>query len=71
MGISLRSNVLSSRDRKTLIAIYNRLDPIFSLSMDESAKYIIQFFELEPDRLKDFELAVRMNNELFPLTGDC
>ncbi len=65
MGISLRTNILSSRDRKTLMEILDRLDPIFSLTMDESAKYIIQFFELEPDRLRDFEIAVRSNNELF------
>jgi hypothetical protein len=71
MAISLKSNNLSSRDRRTLIAIYDKLDPIFSLNTDEAAIFIVQFFELEPTRLREFELAVRSTNELFPVMGDC
>jgi len=71
MGISLRAENISLRDRRTLMEIYERLDPIFSIEMDEAAKYIVDFFELEASRIHDFENAVRATKEFFPITGDC
>lgn len=70
MGNSLKNQNLSLQDRRTFMAIYEKLDPIFSLDTDESAKYIAQFFELDSSRINLFERIVRNTNELFP-TSQC
>lgn len=71
MAINLKQTNLSERDKRTIMVIYERLEPIFSFSMNESAIHIVNFFELSENRIRDFELAVRNTKEFFPFTGDC
>jgi len=57
---------LSYNEKQDLLFLINMVDKIYSMSYDETNKYILSFLNLE--NIQDYEKCVRMELEYFPST---
>lgn len=65
---SLKSGKLSNTEKRHLVAVFDELETIYSLSYEEANDYIIRY--LESDRCEEFIKVVLETRYFFPLTGD-
>ncbi len=66
---TLGSDTISTRDKRDLLAIYEFLEPIFSLNINETGKHIVDYFALTDERLLAFEKAVRSTTDVYKFIG--
>jgi hypothetical protein len=64
---SIKHDELSNREKHDLAVIFDRLELIFGMSIDDTNNYILEY--LESERYLDFEKVVRVTKDLFPFTG--
>jgi hypothetical protein len=69
LGRSFKTNTLSYNEKKHIAKISLNLDLLFSMSIDDNARYMVQFFELEVDLIIKLEKSVRLTKKAFPITG--
>lgn len=66
MGSSLRSDLLTKNQNVDIIKIINVLDKIFTLSGEDTGKYIYDYFNLDSEKIIEFEKCVKITQNVFP-----
>lgn len=69
MARSIDYKQFSNIEVRHLMAITDILKVIYSLSKEDTGKYIKEYFE--SDRVVDFQTSVLMTKKFFKNTGDC
>ena len=69
IGTSFKTNRLSSSEKKQMDIIWKEVDLLFSMTEEDTANYIVSFFDLEDWLLIKFEKVVRMTKRAVPITG--
>ncbi len=69
MNRALVTKNLSTRDKRHLAAIFKNLDIIFSLTKEDAANFLVDFFLLDDQTIELFEIAVITNRAAFPFIG--
>lgn len=67
IGHSLNHGNLSSREKASVIEVLKLLDVIYSMDDEENSRYISNFFNLEAEYIRMFELCVLETKECFPM----
>lgn len=66
LGSSLNDNVLLKKEKRTILAIMDELEALFSMTHEESSMYIVRYFN--EGQYNNFETSVRLTKECFPLS---
>lgn len=64
LKLRMKDNTLLRKQSSNIMSIVNHLYTIYALNREESIEYIIKF--LNSDKIKDFELSVRVFKIFFP-----
>jgi hypothetical protein len=70
MAYSLSHESLYSREKSIMVEITNTLDKIYSMDEALTAKYIVDFFNIDSDIISKYQLCVLGTLEFFPLSFD-
>ena len=70
MAYSLRQGSLYSREKEAIINITNILDKIYSLDDMVTADYIVDFFNMESDKILVYQKCVMETLEFYPMSCD-
>lgn len=70
MSYSLRQSSLYSREKEAIVNITNILDKVYSLDELETANHIVDFFNMESDKILVFQRCVMETQEFFPMSCD-
>ena len=66
MSKSLECELLTTSQNKDLAKIIDMLDIIFTLSSEDTGKYIYEYFNQDLMKILEFEKCVKSTQELFP-----
>jgi hypothetical protein len=70
MSYSLRQDYLYPREKGAIVNITNILDKVYSLDELETANHIVDFFNMEPDKILVFQRCVMETLEFYPMSCD-
>ncbi len=68
IAYSLNHGNLSSREKGYIISVFNVLDVIYSMDDETTSRYISDFFNMESERIRAFEICVMETMEFFPMS---
>lgn len=70
MAYSLSHGSLYAREKSIILNITNMLDKVYTLDDVTTANYIVDFFNMEVDRLMAFQRCVMETQEFYPMSCD-
>lgn len=70
MSYSLSHESLYSREKSIMLEITRTLDKIYSMDEMQTSKYIVDFFNIDPEIILKYQLCVLETLEFFPLSFD-
>lgn len=67
IGYSLNNGNLSTKEKACIIGVVEILDKIYTMDAETTGRYISDFFNMEAERIRGFELCVMESKEYFPM----
>jgi hypothetical protein len=69
MAYSLSHNSLYSREKDIIISLTSMLDKIYSMDDVTTANFIVDFFNMESERIISFQRCVMETQEFYPMSA--
>jgi hypothetical protein len=66
LGSALNNDLLTKNQNRDIIKLIEVLDKIFTLSPEDTGKYIYDYFNLNIEKLIEFEKSVKITQNVFP-----
>ena len=68
MAYSLSHASLYAREKTILLTLTNMLDKVYTMDEVTTANYIVDFFNMETERMIAFQRCVMETNEFYPMS---